>query len=67
LKKILVWISKDLKTTEQCIQAAKIKAQSLLDMVNRQFKTIDKDQSINLRLLAACQSLSERRPAMHNK
>ena len=38
-----VYITCDLKPTEQCIQAAK-KAQSvLLGMINRQFKTTDKD------------------------
>ena len=41
-KDLGVWISKDMKPTEQCIQAAK-KAQSVLGMVNRHFKDIDKE------------------------
>jgi len=41
-KDLGVYISSDLKPTEQCIQAAQ-KAQSVLGMVNRQFKIIDKE------------------------
>ena len=41
-KDLGVYITTDLKPTEQCIQAAK-KAQSVLGMINRQFKIIDKE------------------------
>jgi len=37
-----VWVTIDLKPMEQCIQATK-KAQSVLGMINRHFKTIDKE------------------------
>jgi len=37
-----IWITDDLKSTEQCIQAAK-KAQAVLGMVNRHFRDIDKE------------------------
>jgi len=37
-----VWVTKDLIPTEQCIQATK-KAQSVLGMINRHFKSIDKE------------------------
>jgi len=42
VKDLGVYITSDLKPTEQCIQAAK-KAQSVLGMIYRQFKTIDKE------------------------
>ena len=41
-KDLDVHIANDLKQTEQCIQAAK-KAQSVLGMINRQLKIIDKE------------------------
>ena len=41
-KDLGVYITSNLKPTEQCIQAAK-KAQSVLGMVHRQFKIIDKE------------------------
>jgi len=39
-KDLGIWITDDLKPTEQCVQAAK-KAQAVLGMVNRHFKDID--------------------------
>jgi len=41
-KDLGIWITDDLKPTEQCVQAAK-KAQAVLGMVNRHFKDIDKE------------------------
>ena len=41
-KDLGIWITNDLKPTEQCVQAAR-KAQSVLGMVNRHFKNIDKE------------------------
>jgi len=41
-KDLGVYITNDLKSTEQCIQAAR-KAQSVLGMIKRQFKIIDKE------------------------
>jgi len=41
-KDLEVFITKDLKFHEQCVQSVK-KAQSVLGMVNRHFKVIDKD------------------------
>jgi len=45
-KDLGVYLTSDLKQTEQCIQAAK-KAQSVLRMVNRQFKIIYKKRFQN--------------------
>ena len=42
-KDLGVHITNDLKSTEQCIQAAR-KAQSVLGMIKRQFKIIDKEE-----------------------
>jgi len=41
-KDLGIWITNDLKPTEQCVQAAR-KAQSVLGMVNRHFNNIDKE------------------------
>ena len=41
-KDLGVRVTKDLKPTEQCIQATE-KVQSVLGMINRHFKTIDKE------------------------
>ena len=41
-KDLGVWVTKDLKPSEQCIQSAR-KAQAVLGMVKRQFKEIDKE------------------------
>jgi len=41
-KDLGVWVTNDLKPSEQCMQATK-KAQSVLGMINRHFKTIDKE------------------------
>jgi len=41
-KDLGIWITRELKPREQCIQSAK-KAQSVLGMVRRHFKEIDKD------------------------
>ena len=41
-KDLGIWINRDLKPREQCIQSAK-KAQSVLGMVRRHFKEIVKD------------------------
>ena len=42
-KDLGVYITNDLKSTEQCIQAAR-KAQSVLGMIKRHFKIIDKEE-----------------------
>ena len=41
-KDLGVWVTKDLKPSEQCIQSAR-KAQAVLGMVKRQFKEIDRE------------------------